>query len=78
MQVEATITSKGQVTIPRAIRQVLNVAAGDRVVFAVVDHSVRLRPQHEKSIQAFAGACRVGSGKTVEEIVAEVRDLRSA
>ena len=78
MQAEATITSKGQVTIPRAIRQVLNVAAGDKVVFEVVDHSVRLRPRHEKTVQAFAGAGRVGSGKTVEEIVAEVRGLRSA
>ena len=78
VQVEATITSKGQVTIPRAVRRVLNLAAGDRVVFEVIDHSVRLRPRYEKTVEAFAGAGRAGDGKTVEEIVAEVRNLRSA
>jgi AbrB family looped-hinge helix DNA binding protein len=76
VQVEAKITSKGQVTIPRAIRRALHVEEGDTVVFEVVDDSVRLRPRHEKSVQAFAGAGRVGTGKTVAEIVAEVRDLR--
>lgn len=29
----ATITSKGQITIPANVRQSLNVAAGDRVEF---------------------------------------------
>ena len=76
MHVEAKITSKGQVTIPRAIRGALHVAAGDTVVFEVVDESVRLRPRHEKTVQAFAGAGRVGPRKTAANIVAEVRGLR--
>jgi len=76
MHVEAKITSKGQVTIPRAIREALHVATGDTVVFEVVDDGVHLRPRHEKMIQAFAGAGRVGPGKTVANIVAEVRALR--
>ena len=29
----ATVTSKGQITIPANVRQALNVAAGDRVEF---------------------------------------------
>ncbi|HVC80480.1 MAG TPA: AbrB/MazE/SpoVT family DNA-binding domain-containing protein [Chloroflexota bacterium] len=76
MHVEAKITSKGQVTIPRAIREALHVATGDTVVFEVVEEGVHLRPRHEKTVQAFAGAGRVGSGKTVAEIVAETRVLR--
>jgi AbrB family looped-hinge helix DNA binding protein len=76
MHAEAKITSKGQVTIPRAIREALHVAAGDTVVFEVVDASVHLRPHYEKTIQVFAGAGRVGAGKTVADIVAEVRSLR--
>jgi antitoxin PrlF len=31
----ATITSKGQITIPKAIRQVLKVGIGDRLDFVV-------------------------------------------
>jgi len=76
MHVEAKITSKGQVTIPRAIREALHVVTGDTVVFEVVDDGVRVRQRHEKTVQAFAGAGRVGSGKTVATIVAEVRALR--
>jgi antitoxin PrlF len=76
MHVEARITTKGQVTIPRAIREAMHVAAGDTVVFEVVDEGVYLRPRHEKTVQAFAGAGRVGPGKTVADIVAEVRVLR--
>jgi antitoxin PrlF len=29
----ATVTSKGQLTLPKAVRQALGVAAGDKVVF---------------------------------------------
>jgi antitoxin PrlF len=31
----ATVTSKGQITIPRSIRQVLRVGVGDRVDFVL-------------------------------------------
>jgi antitoxin PrlF len=78
MRAAAKITSKGQITIPRAIRQTLHVEAGDTVVFEVVDDSVRMRPGHDKTVQAFAGAGRVGAGKTVAEIIAEVRSQRDA
>lgn len=78
MQAEAKITSKGQVTIPRDIRRALQVVGGDTVIFEVAEDGVRLRPRHTGSVQAFVGAARVGKGKTVAEIVAEVRSLRDA
>lgn len=31
---EATITSKGQVTLPKALRDALGLKAGDRILFA--------------------------------------------
>lgn len=37
----STITSKGQTTIPKEIRQRLNIGPGDRVEF-VVDHDGRV------------------------------------
>jgi AbrB family looped-hinge helix DNA binding protein len=64
------------VTIPRAIREALHVAAGETVVFEIADDGVHIRPRHENTVQAFAGAGRVGPGKTVADIVAEVRALR--
>ena len=37
MMTSATITSKGQITIPARIREALNVSTGDRVEFVEVE-----------------------------------------
>ena len=36
----ATVTSKGQITLPKAIRDLLRLGAGDRVDFIVMDDAV--------------------------------------
>jgi len=42
---EAKVTSKGQVTIPKEVREALHVDAGDRVQFFIRDDgAVELRP----------------------------------
>ena len=44
-----TLTSKGQVTIPKAFREYLGLAAGDQVEFEFADDgSVRLRGADKK------------------------------
>ena len=41
----ATLTSKGQLTLPKAVRDLLRLGAGDRVDFVVKDDgTVLLRP----------------------------------
>jgi AbrB family looped-hinge helix DNA binding protein len=43
----ATLTSKGQITLPKALREKLSLSAGDRVEFIFEnDQSVRLIPKH--------------------------------
>lgn len=44
MKREAKVTSKGQITIPREIRQALGVQPGDKVVFEKDDTGVRVAP----------------------------------
>lgn len=42
---EATLTSKGQITIPKAVRESLKLHVGDRIEFLVdPDGSVRIVP----------------------------------
>jgi AbrB family looped-hinge helix DNA binding protein len=43
-----TLTTKGQVTIPLAIRQKLGLLPGTRVAFDVVGNSVRIRRAGEQ------------------------------
>jgi antitoxin PrlF len=48
---EATITSKGQVTIPSLIRNRLGVKPGDKLMFAIgPDGTVSLRVRRRRSI----------------------------
>jgi len=37
------ITSKGQVTLPKAVRKTLGVTAGDRLLYEVEGNTVRIR-----------------------------------
>lgn len=51
----ATLTSKGQVTIPKEVRNHLNVAMGDRLEFFIEeDGSVRVR-RLGRSVRELAG-----------------------
>lgn len=50
----ATITSKGQITLPKEVRDDLQLKEGDRVSFEKVDGRYVLRPQN-KNIMDLAG-----------------------
>ena len=42
MDVAAKVTSKGQITIPKQVRDALGIAAGDQVVFRVEENRAML------------------------------------
>ncbi len=51
----STVTSKGQITLPKAIREKLHIGAGDRVEFVLeTDGSVRMLVKHA-SVQRLRG-----------------------
>ncbi len=41
--IESAITSKGQTTLPKAVRDALSLTAGDRVRYTILDSEVRIR-----------------------------------
>jgi AbrB family looped-hinge helix DNA binding protein len=49
MQKRATITSKGQITVPREVRRMLGVRSGDKLLFASDGKGVRIRPIRTRS-----------------------------
>ena len=75
---KAKLTSKGQVTIPAAVRKALRLQEGDTVTFELVeDGTARLMPEREADpFKAYAGALRQGKGKSIKAIVEELREER--
>jgi AbrB family looped-hinge helix DNA binding protein len=54
----AKVTSKGQITIPKVIRDALGLETGDQVEFLVHDQGlVEIRPR-TRSLQSLAGTLR--------------------
>jgi bifunctional DNA-binding transcriptional regulator/antitoxin component of YhaV-PrlF toxin-antitoxin module len=54
---EATLTSKGQITVPNALRQALSLTAGDRFHFVgLPDGSVRMEARKRRRIVDIARA----------------------
>jgi antitoxin PrlF len=49
MQKQATITSKGQVTVPLEVRRILGVRAGDKLIFESDEAGIRVRPIRSQS-----------------------------
>lgn len=53
----SVITRKGQLTVPRAVREALGLKQGDRVMFVVEGDTARLRPT-ASVVARTAGALR--------------------
>lgn len=77
----ATITSKGQLTVPKDVRDKLGLKSGDRVVFELEDDSARLRVEHRRSLGELMGslpATREYPGKEAEREAARGHLAREA
>jgi len=67
----ATLTSKGQITLPRAVRALWGLAPGDRVDFVIDAESgrVELRPLAARAREAFGMLYRADRpARSIEEL----------
>lgn len=77
MQINAKITSKGQITIPLKVRQALGVKEGDRLIFEQNGGDMIVRPERKESPFAkYAGIGNPGIGKGRNAVIRYVRSLR--
>lgn len=73
---ESTVTKKGQTTLPKPVRDLLGVQAGDRVRYVVLDGEVRILPV--RPIRRLFGVLKHdGPAVTVEEMKRAVADALS-
>ena len=77
----AKVMSKGQVTIPKDVRDVLGVANGDRVSFIVEGNSVRIINSAVYAMQILqaemAGEAETAGLTSEEDILAMVHEMRN-
>ncbi len=72
--ITAKITSKGQVTLPREIRERLGVGDGDRVRFELENGVVVLYPQlNTPSFAEMIGTAPLAAGQTARSFVEYIR-----
>jgi len=76
---EATLSSKGQVTIPKEMREALNLRTGDQLIYSVVDGEIIVTPKNIdfKDLAGFLGDPPNGP-VTLEEIDAAVMQAAGA
>lgn len=67
--ITATITSKGQITVPKAVRQALGLNEGDQIVFVLEGERAYLHRVRSRGIEALrgvAGGLRPYPGREAE------------
>lgn len=77
----ATISSKGQLTIPKEIRKVLGVENGEKVTFVVVGDEVKIVNAATYAMKVLQtemiGEAAKAGLETEEDIVSLIRELRA-
>ena len=77
MQREARITSKGQITVPKAVRHALGLKPGDKVVFEQDGEEICVRPVRSQSVFAkYRGIGNPGLASGRKAVVRRIRELR--
>ena len=76
----AKVMAKGQITIPKDVREILGVSSGDRVSFVVEGNTVRLVNSAVYAMQVLQGEMRGEAERTGltsdEDVIALVKELR--
>lgn len=77
----AKVTSKGQITIPVAIRKLLGVKDGDKVVFIQEGNRVVMMNASMDALteaqKAFAGAAGKAGLKNEQDVVDMIKEIRA-
>jgi AbrB family looped-hinge helix DNA binding protein len=70
---EATITVKGQITLPKALREAMHLKTGDRVLFEELDGGAYIITPITTDVQALKGCVSYqGPAKTLHEMEAAI------
>lgn len=74
--IRSTITSKGQITLPKAVRERLRVGEGEQIEFVVEDDTITVRSvtPPKNPFAEWLGIAPLPEGQTVNGLIREMRD----
>ena len=72
----AKVSKKGQVTLPKEIREKYNIVAGGYVRFIQLEDGVKLLPTNQKGISAIKGVVKVRGKQDFGAIRGQVMEKR--
>ncbi len=70
----ATVTSKGQITLPKPVREALKLRSGDRVEITIEDGKAILRPIVKRVEEVFGKLSREGKSYSIEEMDIRIKE----
>ncbi|MBN2710620.1 MAG: AbrB/MazE/SpoVT family DNA-binding domain-containing protein [Calditrichaceae bacterium] len=71
----STLTQKGQITIPKRVRKILNIEQGDEILFEISDKNVIIKKGERKAnFNKYIGFLKNKDGHTSDEIVRQLRE----
>lgn len=76
-EITATITERGQVTVPAEVRRVLGVMPGDKVAFTVRDGEVRLVPAAFSLVSVYGSVKPSSKPENFDEVSRAAKEAKA-
>lgn len=78
--IRSTVTSKGQITLPKVVRDQLRATRGTQLEFVIEGNTIVVRniTEPENPFQAWLGVAPLPEGQTVDGWIKEIRDPEDA
>lgn len=70
---EATVAERGQITLPKAVRDALGLVKGSQLTVELDGNRIILRKNVDDAISRARGRFKLASGRTTDDVM---RDLR--
>ena len=70
---DATVAERGQITLPKAVRDALGLTKGTKLKIEIDGRSIVLRKDVDDALSRVRGRFKLPAGKTTDDVMRELR-----
>lgn len=70
---DATVAERGQITLPKAVRDALGLTKGTKLKVELIDGRIVLRKDMQDALSRVRGRFKLAEGKTSDDVMRELR-----